>query len=403
MPALPAGCASRRSATPRITSTQGNALGNERLPAGNQFLAYSQGGNLVQAMHFLGGELNFDLSLGYGPVLYQAGPEKIQIATGGGGQYSVAPTGASIPACPTTTLGAPVMSNGAIVSVPILAVTAACATGNPVVFTGGVGLGATAYVLSGAGGTISSPGATTAQLVDMLPDALALPVDLIAMHGGTNDYGSLITPAQTEANLATIWSGFLSKSISVAYFSLLPRNATGAPAQQLQLAQINTWARKWITNKMASPRPPGSGGIIFLDREAECTDQSSAAGAFLAFCSTDGLHEGNGGPWVLGYKLAQSLKPLIGNYGLYISTSQSDTYDAANNPGGAMPPSMYTPTGGTAYSPCTGTVPAGWALQRYSGSGTGTPCAGSTETTRSDLLSGLALPGHHHHGRRVEF
>ncbi len=39
-------------------------------------------------------------------------------------------------------------------------------------------------------------------------------------------------------------------------------------------------------------------------------------------------------------------------------------------------------------SPCSGTAPSGWQISRYSGSATGTICAGSTENPRSDLLSG---------------
>ena len=366
-----------------------NELNGSGLPAGSQFIEYNQAGVLAQANHFLGGRLNFDLSLGYGPAFYSAGPIKVIVTSGG--NYSTPPTSAAVTGCGTTTLGTPIMNSGAVVSVPITAVTAACSTGSVVTFSGGVGTAATAYVISGHGGTFGSPGATTAQMLNYLPDMIAAPVDVVAMHGGTNDYGAGITVAQTEANLISIWTQLMASGKSVVYFSLLPRNTTGVAAQMNQLAALNRWARQWIAGEKAL-RTTNYGTIIFVDRAPECTDQTSTSGNFLATCSTDGLHEGVNAPWLLGYKLAQALSPLLGGaaFGQALSTSQLDTFDATNNLVGALAaPTFYNfGTNGTITAPCTGVVPAGWTLSRNSGTATGTICVGSQESTRTDLISG---------------
>jgi hypothetical protein len=228
-------------------------------------------------------------------------------------------------------------------------------------------------------------------MVQFMRDACAAPVDVLVMHGGTNDNGAGISVAQTEANLVQIWTTLMGPACggkTVVYFSLLPRNYAQGAAAYFQLAALTRWARQWIAGEQAL-RPSGYGNIIFIDREPECTDQTSAAGNFTSDCSADGLHEGVWGPWKLSWKLAQALKPMLGNFGAYISTSQNDTYDATNNPTGALAMSpFYTMTGGTVNSPCTGSVPSGWQIARYAGSATGTICAGSTESTRSDLISG---------------
>lgn len=363
-----------------------NALNNTGLTAGDQYIAYSESGVLAQAIRFLGGPVIFDLTQGYGPVFYLNGPMKVVISNGG--NYAIAPTGASIVGCTGATLGTPVMNGSVVASVPITAVTSAnCATGAVVSLTGGQGTAATAFIIDGAGGTLGAPGATTTQMLSYVGDAVAAKVDIIAMHGGTNDFGASIPIATTEANLQTLWEALMASGKTVIYYSLLPLNQSGGTTHQLQVTQINQWARRWIAGQ--GNRPPGTGNIIFIDREPECTDQTSATGAFLAICSADGLHEGNWGPWILGYKLAQALKGTLSAYGQYVSTSQADTYDATNNPGGALAaPAFYTWSGGSALSPCTGTVPAGWEIQRYSGSGTGTPCVGSIENPRTDLFSG---------------
>lgn len=360
-----------------------NTLGGSGLGAGNQYIVYSNSGILSSANKYLGGALNFDLTQGYGPVYYLTGAMKIIVTNGG--NYSVPPTGATLTGA---TLGTPVMSGNGVVSVPILAGTASIATGTAVTFTGGTGTAATAYCLSGSGGTFGSPGATTSQMVNYVSDCAACSADIIVMHGGVNDYGSSIPVATTKSNLVTIWQTLMQAGKTVIYCSLLPRNTTGVSAQMLQLAQLNHWARQWIAGQ-SSLRPTGYGSIMLLDREPECLDQSSSTGNFLATMSADGLHEGLLAPATLGYKLAQMLRPLLGIQGNYLaSTSPADTYDATYNPGGALGSTFYTMTGGNVYSPCTGTVPAGWALQRFSGSATGTICVGSTETTRSDGLSG---------------
>ncbi len=68
-----------------------NTLANSGLSG--QFIAYQSTGVLATANKFLGGQLNFDLSVGWPQSLYLGGLSKIFVVSGGA--YSVAPTGAT--------------------------------------------------------------------------------------------------------------------------------------------------------------------------------------------------------------------------------------------------------------------------------------------------------------------
>lgn len=341
---------------------------------------------LVWANRLLGAQLNFDTTKGYGPAFYNQGPLKIVISSPG--NYSVAPTGATLAGA---TLAAPVMSGSGVASIAITAATATCTTGAAVTLTGGTGTAATAYALCGTGGTISAVGATTTQMTNYVADAVAAPVDVIFMHGGTNDVATSVALSTIEANLTSIWQQIMASGKTVVYFSPAPRSQVSGftATQQLVLYNLTQWARSYI-NGQSSKRPSNYGNILFIDREPECTDNTSSTGAWLAICSDDGLHLSEGGAYIMGYKLAQSFKPLIGNFGQYFSTSLTDLYNASNNPGGILNgvEAFFTTGGGTATSPCTGTVNGSWSLTRLSGSATGTPCAASIETSRPDGFSG---------------
>jgi hypothetical protein len=84
-----------------------------------------------------------------------------------------------------------------------------------------------------------------------------------------------------------------------------------------------------------------------------------------------------------------ALKPYTPSptYG-YTPNSQSDVYDATNNPAGNLLGTAGIPigSGGTVHSTCSGTTPTNWDL--YEG-GTGTiTCVGSIESTRADGIAG---------------
>jgi len=87
-------------------------------------------------------------------------------------------------------------------------------------------------------------------------------------------------------------------------------------------------------------------------------------------------------------KLWQEIKPIVGSWNEDIAGNQLDVYDATNNPYGFLTSDPFiTASGGTATSPCTGTVASGWTLGNISGTGTGT-CTAQLESTRTDLFSG---------------
>lgn len=355
---------------------------------------YNDLGDLAWVARFSGRQITFDPTLGLGPVPYAGGVFSVVVTSPG--NYSVAPTGATVSGCSNLVLGTPVMSGTGVASVPVIPanVTAVCnaAPGAAVSFSGGTGTAATATAFAGFGGTFAVPGITTAQMLYFLPKTLAAPVDVIFMDGGTNDITFGVSLATTEANLQSMWQQIMATGKSVVFFGASPRGQGGiantTAGQQLQIYSLNTWERNWIAGQQTK-RPSGYGNIFFIDREQACQDNTSATGAYLAICSADQLHENSGGAQIIGYQAWKTLSGAFGLAGQPLSSSRTDLYDATNNPGGALNPVAdvwFTGTGGTVTAPCAGTLSGGWTLNPGA-TGTDT-CVASIVSSRADLLSG---------------
>lgn len=367
--------------------------------AGAQYIAYNGNGQISQAMHVLGGRLNFDYTLGVGPCPYNTGACFAVVSNPGAGYIS--PPVASAPGCPTVTFGPVKIANGQVVSIPITGGTATCAVRSGIVLTGGSpAMTAVAYLLSSSGGTWGFEGADSLDMLNLLPTVLPLyaNLDAVVIACCVNDVSLNMSTATTMQNWITIVTAFLSQSTTVIIESPTPIGISGsvtAAQQQMAYDQAQRM-REWVRG-YSSQRPSGWGSIIWVDQGSLCGDQvSGATDGFTTKCSSDTVHLNNQGAWIIGTQvLAPLLAPHLGpNIGQMAEVAQNNAFSNTNNLTGPLPwGNFYSITGTGVSAPFTGNTPQGWNLQEF-GSGTGTYTAGAEAatvcpgSTRSDCLSG---------------
>ena len=366
-------------------------------PAGGYPIYTKQPSSVVAwAQRFLGERLNWDLSRGYGGV--NQAILKTAITTGGSGYgASSACTGPG-----GATYGAPVVdANGAVLSIPVTAVGASYTSAPQIACTGGTGLNAVGVV--GGSGTFGNVGETSCQAYARISDveAAAVPGDQIFVRIGTNDETFPLTLAQSEACMKSIFDRLLADGYYVIYQqdgARLPWGAySDANANAVQYRKQMYARRRWVRQYALADATKNTNGyshFFVFDTFPEVADTTSAYGDPKPNYTQDGLHDSQRSAYVGGWKLAQIESALLpAAAGILTTTSQTDPYDGAYNPGGALNPNpALTGTTGAALASAggltsTGTVPSSYKLQTSGTTGTQTLTSGF-ETARTDGLNG---------------
>lgn len=366
-----------------------NATSN--YPTYGIFKSYNDQGILTWLQRFSRGRIYMDLSDGY------AGPSNgiaEYVVQNGGSNYSGSDTVTAITGCTSNPVpGALTVVGGVIKFIALGSQGYGCNGVTPISITTSTVSGFVGYGVTGSSGTYGDGGETTTQFLARLSDITAATSNIIILHiGGINDQIASIPLSTTEANLTTIYNTLLASGkivVDVMEGPILTSAGTRTAAQYKQIIQLNQWRKKYI-QRIQGAQANGGGKIFYLDATPEATNTASAAGAPLTNMveTSVGVHPQTPYAMIEGWKLWQEIKPLVGSWGEDIAGNQLDVYDATNNPYGFLTSDPFmTSSGGTATSPCTGTVASGWTLGNISGTGTGT-CTAQFETTRTDLFSG---------------
>jgi lysophospholipase L1-like esterase len=230
-------------------------------------------------------------------------------------------------------------------------------------------------------------GDTTTMMVARLSTTLAAIYASGAKYcvvlAGTNDVYSGVTYAQTIANLATIYGGFLGLNIVPVIVPILPRAKDAASGSMLtadrqKLQRINNWIREY-----ARTTP----NVVIADPTLNIVDQAvtngDPIGALLANTTAytyDGLHPSARGAYWIGKAISDALQYRLSGISQAL-WSQIDTYDATNNPSGNLLANGYmTGTGGTNGTGSSGSVATSWTARRLVGTTGALTCSKTTVT-----------------------
>ena len=173
---------------------------------------------------------------------------------------------------------------------------------------------------------------TTVILANQLPTVLAShavhPISRIFITAGTNDAGSSIPLATTEANLASMFSQLKAAGIIPVYIAQLPRGSdVSLTTQKQNLLALNEWAYWYMTTE---------GGMEFIDCSDALVDNSTA---FFNPILTlmDGpsayLHPRDLGSWYMG-KIIAAYYTAKGIAGSNHFAKNLGDYWSASNPSG---------------------------------------------------------------------
>ncbi len=224
-------------------------------------------------------------------------------------------------------------------------------------------------------------GDTTALMLARLQaDVLNRNPDIVFVLGGTNDINSGTSYASVTGNLNSIYSQILARGAMVAAIPVTPRTSASDWSSSAR-RQVHHAVNQWIRDKALSTQ-----GMILVDPYSVMIDPTTANGDARSGFTADGLHFAPIGAFYIGKLIADIFSPLMRPC-KPVFCSQSDTYDAPNNPYGNMVTNgLHTGTGGTAGTGATGSVATNW--QAFRNSGTSATTITASKTTRSDGLPG---------------
>lgn len=208
------------------------------------------------------------------------------------------------------------------------------------------GSGATLVLQGSAGGTFGVPGAVTTGMLAYLSDAANSNVDIMTVHGGTNDVFSGVSASVIIANLKTFYETFVNAGKIVIAIPILPRafsngSASITAAQLTVLKRVNWWIRAYC-RKEAWANPSGY-NVLLADPTRYATNGASttgdpigAAAAGNGAMTQDGLHPSSRLAQYMALSNLNALSGVIGNIPTTVAriADSSDGYDPINNPSG---------------------------------------------------------------------
>ncbi len=201
--------------------------------------------------------------------------------------------------------------------------------------------------------------------------------DIAFVLAGSNDLSGATTTGQMDtalSNIQSIVTRMVAAGKWVVLFSVIPRAGIASDATGRKLHQyLNTKIRRWIRTQP---------DVIFIDAWRDLADPADTTGTPVStLMAVDGTHPNPGGAYYMGKRVYDVLSPLIPPASDLLA-SAADVYDGTTNPYGnrLANPAFTTGTGGTATSPCTGTVVGSWTLAQLAGTFVATNCVGSVET-----------------------
>lgn len=355
----------------------------------NPAMQYPSRSPLAWANRFLRGRLNFDLTQGYTGQFQAVCEVKV---INGGSNYT-APTVSFSGAGTGLAFGAPVLSAGVIISVPVTAQGINFTSLPTLSVSDATGSGASLQAVIGGTGTFGVAGETSVQCVNRLADIVAAPVDIVFVTIGTNDLTNSVSASTTKSNLQTIFDTLISAGKFVVFCPDQARSwwstlsGTQITDARLQLYNVKRWAYQYAL-MVNGKNPNTSKRILICDGEDFWVDATSSTGNPLSLMTSDGLHWSTASAQAMGMRLAQQLEQALGLSGPAMVVSQADSYNATCNPDGALNFGwLMNITPGTPTSPLTGNIAGDFNAFRSSATSTGTMAA-SIESTRTDGLSG---------------
>lgn len=282
------------------------------------------------------GKLVWDMSSGYAGSY--GGVTKALIASGGT-LYSSSDT-----ATLTNGAKATLTVSGGVITAVTITDPGYTVTGNTAItINTSTGSGAVIALVQSGCGKFASPGWTTQMMVAALPDITASAVDIIAVHGGTNDVANSVAHATTIANLKLCYETILNAGKHVIAVPILPRDSslTTAP-QRLLLQRVNQWIRDYVAQQ--SYANPLRGRIVLADAYRYLVDGTpsalgspiGAAAAAAGAMTVDGVHPSPRGARYIGRALRKAAESFIGAIPdtSYCPADATDGYQVANNPSG---------------------------------------------------------------------
>lgn len=193
-------------------------------------------------------------------------------------------------------------------------------------------------------------GETSAEVLARIADVVALAPGVCVVLAGTNDIGTL-TPAQTVANLGTIYDTLRSAGIFVIAVPILPRGSLST-AEQGKIQQVNKWVRlQRLTRRN------------FAIADCELAYIDLATGIPKTTMSADGTHPIVYGAWALGNEIATIINAIYPDSSLPF-INRLDVYSATDNPGGnllAGSVGLTEGTTGTLSNGPTGSLATSWS------------------------------------------
>lgn len=238
-------------------------------------------------------------------------------------------------------------------------------------------------------------GENTSQILARVPQVIAANPGAVVVLAGVNDgQGSVLSVAQTKANLLAIWTQLANAGILVVAMPILPASmwggATTTNSQRRIIQQTNNWIKETV---------PSIPNVILADPTAYLVDNTTAAGnqggiiggqsGAVTSYALDGLHPAQRGAFWTGYMIAQALAPYFNTPLTQSQQSALDIYNAADNPSGNMLSSaiLTATTGGVAGTGASGVVPSSMTLQR----GYGTVALATGSFVTSTLPNGQSI------------
>ena len=225
-------------------------------------------------------------------------------------------------------------------------------------------------------------GSTTAQAIStQLPQVLASTCGNVLMLTGTND------TSDSTANYRTLVSAMIAAGKHVWILAEMPRGTSTFPAMRLSGPGllVHLSRRNWLLSTFAAYGPR----VHVIDVYAAMYDPANTAtGDIVAAYTYDGLHENIAGAYLMATLMQPEVNRVFAATPLAILTGAS-TYDATNNPSGALNPNLdFTGTGGTCTAPCTGTVASNWAVTLSTGLLTASGLTATASQVTTSPISG---------------
>ena len=197
---------------------------------------------------------------------------------------------------------------------------------------------------------------------------------------GTNDIAGGVTADQYIGYVQEMCERLMAAGTKlIVWCTILPRD-TDTVTQMRRKARAADLVRRYAIEK--------AGRVAVFDMASVLTNPTS--GLWRAGMSIDGIHYTASGGTTAGYALADFLATLNAS-SVLLPASYQDTYDATEHPTGnclgvaTAGMQVMAGTGGTAGTGASGSIAAGWTVQRQSGAAMTMTCS---KVARTDGVPG---------------